>query len=219
MAERNDAEIKKERRKEQKREVIFEAALNLFAEKGFHPTKVEEIAEAAGIGKGTLYEYFSGKENLLVELIFHYSYNRMEENKRTVAGLTDPVEKIESLIRANVRMAASMGDILFRIVPKDFMKNIKGDGVLLGRFIALRQEYGKLIESILEEGCRQGVFRSLDVRVNSVIIAGLIEALGHANSHEKLLDFPAAEDEVVEFVFAALGAGQAGSKCKAVTER
>lgn len=48
-----------------KRERILEAALGLFAERGFHGTSVPEIAEAAGVAAGTIYRYFESKEQLV----------------------------------------------------------------------------------------------------------------------------------------------------------
>ncbi|MGA2812524.1 MAG: TetR/AcrR family transcriptional regulator [Candidatus Acidiferrum sp.] len=48
------------------REALFRAALDLFAEKGFAETTVEDITEAADVGKGTFFNYFPSKEHLLV---------------------------------------------------------------------------------------------------------------------------------------------------------
>jgi AcrR family transcriptional regulator len=51
-----------------KREAILDAALELFAERGFHGTAVPLVAERAGVGAGTLYRYFESKEVLVNEL-------------------------------------------------------------------------------------------------------------------------------------------------------
>lgn len=59
---------RRERQKEQRRERIFEAAIELFRLKGFDATTVEEIAEAADVAKGTFFNYFPSKEALLGEL-------------------------------------------------------------------------------------------------------------------------------------------------------
>lgn len=55
-----------------KREAIFAAALALFAERGFHGTSVPDIAQRAGVGAGTIYRYFEGKEALVNALYQHY---------------------------------------------------------------------------------------------------------------------------------------------------
>lgn len=55
-----------------KREAIFDAALTLFAERGFHGTSVPDIAQLAGVGAGTIYRYFEGKEALVNALYQHH---------------------------------------------------------------------------------------------------------------------------------------------------
>ena len=55
---------RRERRKRETRERIFRAALSLFAERGFFATTVEDITEAADVGKGTFFSYFPSKEHV-----------------------------------------------------------------------------------------------------------------------------------------------------------
>ena len=52
--------------KEQRKQEIALVALDLFAEKGIEAASISEVAKAAGIGKGTVYEYFASKEELIV---------------------------------------------------------------------------------------------------------------------------------------------------------
>lgn len=54
---------------EDKRNIILQAALQVFSAKGFHPATVDEIARRAGVGKGTVYEYFPSKEALFHNVI------------------------------------------------------------------------------------------------------------------------------------------------------
>jgi TetR/AcrR family fatty acid metabolism transcriptional regulator len=56
------------RRSGDKRERILDAAVRVFAKKGFHATRVSEIAKAAGVADGTIYLYFKSKDDLLVSL-------------------------------------------------------------------------------------------------------------------------------------------------------
>src|ERR1700683_1658680 len=51
-----------------KRERILHAAVRVFAKKGFHATRVSEVAKAAGVADGTIYLYFRSKDELLVSL-------------------------------------------------------------------------------------------------------------------------------------------------------
>src|SRR5271157_4056974 len=56
---------RRERRSTETRERLYRAALRLFAERGFQETTVEDITEAADVGKGTFFNYFATKEHVL----------------------------------------------------------------------------------------------------------------------------------------------------------
>jgi len=57
--------------KDQKKKDILEAAMKAYAKYGIENTKVQDISDIAGIGKGTIYEYFSSKEELFFEAVTH----------------------------------------------------------------------------------------------------------------------------------------------------
>ena len=56
-------------KKHEKRKRIAKSSCNLFLEKGYENITISEIAKVAGIGKGTIYEYFSNKEDIIFELM------------------------------------------------------------------------------------------------------------------------------------------------------
>lgn len=68
MAPRTATQLQKIRT--EKKAVIFEAALHLFAEEGIHSTSISKIAKRAGISKGLIYNYFESKEDLVKQLMF-----------------------------------------------------------------------------------------------------------------------------------------------------
>ena len=65
----SDVQGKRERRKESRPGELLDAALDLFVEKGFAATRVEEVAKRAGVSKGTLFLYFSSKEELFKAVV------------------------------------------------------------------------------------------------------------------------------------------------------
>lgn len=67
--------------KEEKRAEILKAAARVFVEYGFDGAKIEDIAKAAGIGKGTVYEYFESKTDLFREML----RNSVEEYRQALA--------------------------------------------------------------------------------------------------------------------------------------
>ena len=60
---------KREQLRGERRRQIIEAALAVFAEKGFNAAKVSDVAARAGVSQGTIYLYFEGKEQLLVQAL------------------------------------------------------------------------------------------------------------------------------------------------------
>ena len=56
--------------RETKKKLILETAFYLFATEGFYPTSISKIANKAGISKGLIYNYFSSKEELIIEIVF-----------------------------------------------------------------------------------------------------------------------------------------------------
>jgi AcrR family transcriptional regulator len=86
--------------KQHTREKVLNAALDLFYEKGFHLATVDEIAERAGVGKGTLYRYFANKGALFNELI----KSRLEELEQSAEAVLDGQDDVLTMISKYVRI-------------------------------------------------------------------------------------------------------------------
>src|SRR3981081_242081 len=74
-----------ERRPDDRPQELLEAALEVFAQKGYRNTRLDEVAEAAGVTKGTIYHYFDTKEALLLGVIEHFqtlAFGRADEALR-----------------------------------------------------------------------------------------------------------------------------------------
>ncbi len=99
-----------EEAKEAKRQLLIHAAIEMFAQKGFHETKMQDIADFAGVGKGTLYEYFETKEELFLAVydswIDEYEADMLRQSER----LLDPVSKASALIDTTVEFYEKHAD-------------------------------------------------------------------------------------------------------------
>ena len=87
---------RKERERIFRRKEIMDAAVKFFAEKGFNATTLEEIAGTAEFGKGTLYNYFQGKEEIYRAIIDDIVANNEELIKKADANSTSCIEFIEN---------------------------------------------------------------------------------------------------------------------------
>ncbi len=87
--------------KEQKRRSIVEASLRVFARNGYEATRTIDIAQEAGIGKGTIYEYFRSKEEI-IEAIFAYLFFNYQQQLQELAQESKP--PIEAILESFKRM-------------------------------------------------------------------------------------------------------------------
>ncbi len=164
-----------ERRPDDRPQELIDAALRVFAERGYRGTRLEEVAEAAGVTKGTIYHYFDTKEELLLGAIEHYralAFGRIEE------VLGDPALSSADRIRLVVRRTFAGGsgprrDLLSLLVlgvahevPRLYDRWIgEGPARIWGTIAALA-----------DEGVRGGEFRSgVDVEVAArILVSGLL---------------------------------------------
>jgi len=137
-----------QRRKDEKREAIMQAAVRMFAKREFHEVRLDDVAAAARIGKGTVYIYFSSKENLYDTIAYE--------------GLCGAVERLCGIVEAAADQSAwstlqkMIGELVewAYINPHIFkMMQTASDGVR-PRLARKRKELGALYEVVLKRGVR-----------------------------------------------------------------
>lgn len=170
-----DSEPRWRRRPTERPQEILKAALTAFAEHGLAGTRVEDIARRAGVSKGTVYLYFSGKEEIFKEAV-------LDKVARTVEGLSaaaapgTPVERLDHFVDAYwVHVRRPQFGSLYRLVMAELhqfpeLTRFFGEQVS-GRVIAIAAD-------IIEEGVAAGQLRCVDPAVAARMIVGLI--LQHA---------------------------------------
>src|SRR5579859_336766 len=89
---------RRERRTAETRERLFRAALDLFAKKGFSETTVEDITEAADVGKGTFFNYFPSKDHILLA----FSDMQLAKLEQSVNGLRASQQPLPEFMRGLV---------------------------------------------------------------------------------------------------------------------
>jgi TetR/AcrR family fatty acid metabolism transcriptional regulator len=157
-----------------KRVVILDAALKTFVRRGYPATKVAEIAFEAGVAEGTLYNYFQSKEDLLLALFDEKWGGIIDEIKKKVGRLDDPNKKLKAVFSLVVRMFKKN-----RHLAELFMVDVKQSSIFLTNYTINRiVQFLDLIEEILEEGKRKGIYRKdLDSRVAKMVIFGAAQGI------------------------------------------
>lgn len=165
------------RRKQARPAEIVEAALELFVEKGFVATKIEDIARRAGVTKGTPYLYFSNKEEIFKEVVRSALGARLAEAEEWVRQYRGPA--LDLLREALQRWWNNLADPRISGIPKLMMAEA-------GNFPELARFYGeevilrgnRMLEEILQRGIVSGEFRTMDVEYTvQVLISPMIKAL------------------------------------------
>lgn len=154
-----------------RREEILLAAAQVFQEKGYRGTTVQDIAQAVGMLKGSLYYHFANKEEIFYEIIHDPLYHFVSQMAEVVALDLSPRAKL----RAALRYHLSVFDAHLPGVQVILRENL---GLMEGErwapIRALWKEHEELWESILREGIERGDFDAgLDVRIATLGILGM----------------------------------------------
>lgn len=181
--------------KKEKREQILDAAVHEFAKKGFSRTTINDIAQAAGIGKGTIYEYFSNKEEI-VQDTFRYFMRLMEPNFEAILISKIPAkDKLKQLIDG---LSQFINDDYHEVMELMFefwsegIKDKSSKGILFVEMIKFYHVYREIFADIIIEGMSDGSFRkNINPQSASSAIVGALDGLmvQWILEHE-VLDFP-----------------------------
>lgn len=157
---------------EEKRRRILDAAVRVFARKGFHGSRVSDIAEEAGVAHGLLYHYFSSKDELL-ETIFR-------EEWADLLGEIDAIEQSDASAREQLQRVASrlLGSWQHHPdVVRVLVREIARSGEVQARIGELVKPI-EAIQRIIARGQQTGEFRQdFDHRTAGILFYGGIEEL------------------------------------------
>jgi AcrR family transcriptional regulator len=149
---------RRERKKQETRRRIYSAAFELFLEKGFDETTVEEIAERADVAKGTVFNYFPQKSSFLAAIFEHW-VNRITEHMGPVEEWKGTTRgKLEQLFSFLANLSAESPE-LFRKAFFEHLRSIpEGDGCMPPHHPA--HEFITMIRGVLGQGQGAGEVRA-----------------------------------------------------------
>ena len=156
-----------------KRERIIGSAARLFGDKGYHDTTTAEIAESAGVAAGTIYIYFSSKEELLVAVFEEFLGKHMERLREGVQRETTPREKLMRLLTLGLELMQNNPDSA-RIFLSQLRQSTKMITVVSKRS---SRAYKDIIEEVLTEGTRTGLCRDVNVPAVACMAFGAYQSV------------------------------------------
>jgi AcrR family transcriptional regulator len=179
---------------------IATAALCLFSQKGYAATSVEQIAEAAGIGKGTVYDYFPSKEEIFVHAINDWIMdliNRMVEKTRNIG---DPIKRLKvfiGMVKDVLNVEEPDPKKLFADIDQQTF--MPGGAFYKRRHIIkdMRATFCSLVVDILLDGVSKKVFKPEIARDVSKIAINLLAYLDGICMHYLIMEeYTEFEDQI-----------------------
>lgn len=139
-----------------KRQRILRAATDVFAQSGYFNAKVSEIAKAAGVADGTIYLYFDGKEDLLINIFREHTRNYLQSLERDLTHGRRPEDRVRIAIRHHLE-ALGRDRALAIVAQVELRHSLKFMALLSHQEVA---DYLNILRKIVEHGQSEGVFRS-----------------------------------------------------------
>lgn len=170
----NGKSLRREKEYRLRRSEILEQAEKIFSAKGFHETTMAEIADASGFSIGSLYRFFSGKEEL-------YSVMVMEKVQLMYAEIAEAAsrqqangDKIKALVVSHFEYVEHHIDFYRLLVGHE--SGLRSEGLKKLRELILdeHRKHVGYIEGLLQEGIRQRVLRALDTKSLANALMGII---------------------------------------------
>jgi TetR/AcrR family fatty acid metabolism transcriptional regulator len=153
-----------------RRAQILDAATQVFAEKGFHRATIRDVAKAAGIADGTIYNYFENKTALLLGLLNRINETELRGQHFEQVGRGDVRAFVRSYIRQRFEVFAQTGFEVFQVLLSEILVDSELRELYYQQVIAPTFD---LAERYFQQWADAGVIRLRDTRLSLRAIAGM----------------------------------------------
>ncbi|MGH9298552.1 MAG: TetR/AcrR family transcriptional regulator [Acidimicrobiales bacterium] len=183
-------------------ERVENAALRLFALRGFEGTGIRSIADEAGITLGSLYHYIGTKEELLDRLMRKSMLGLIEPGQQIFDANPDPRSRIIELVDLHVRRHAE--DNLLSIVGDAEIRSLTP--ARRREAVALRDSYESLWETTIREGVEQGYFTVPDLKLATFALLEMCSGVAYWYSTNGRLSLDTISKSFIDMALSLLGA-------------
>jgi len=190
------------------RERILDIGCRYFRSKGFKQTKVSDITTALAVGKGTFYFYFSDKNELFLECIPRIFNELFASGWERLKKIDNPKIRLETRAQMVLPVLKEFCAILY--LSKEAMNEADSKIQALGK--ATYRSIRRPIESDIEKGIQQGIFKQTDARIAAAVFIGIMESLYDLNVFDRQPLSPSTWDTVSDLILSGLIAEKAPLK-------
>lgn len=157
-----------------KKWMILKGAIKVFAKRGFHRARTAEVAKAASVAEGTIYNYFKGKDDLLVS-IFEEVWGDFTRRLRAESSkLDDPAEKMALILDETFNLFEN-DPALAEVFLVELRQTNK---IFSSRPTMVFLDFLELLEDTMREGIRDGIYRKdVNLQVLRAFLFGGVEGV------------------------------------------
>ena len=152
------------------RDKILQAALEVFAQKGYHRALVDDIVRTSRTSKGAVYHHFPNKEALFLALVDEFSARLAEAVATGIAGAHGALGKVEAALTAGLETFARHRD-LARIL---LLESVSLGPAYQGKRLEVHGRFAALIQAYLDDAVAEGSIPPLDTRVATLAWLGAV---------------------------------------------
>ncbi|PYV13873.1 MAG: hypothetical protein DMG21_20030 [Acidobacteria bacterium] len=176
---------------------ILAAARRVFASRGFHDSTIEDVAEAAGIAKGTIYLYYASKLDLYWAALKAGIVAMVEEAERQMAAVATVREKMQAFIASKINYAEAQKDF-FRVYFSEFGNALTHPAEMQREFKQLYLGQARMLSQVIADGVRRKELRPLAPESAALAIADLTRGM----IVQRMVGWSKASvDDDIQFVF------------------
>lgn len=157
-----------------KRLKILLASKDVFEAMGYHEAKISEIAKVAGVGKGTVYEYFNSKQSLFEEMVIFLIDMGFDMMSKQISEKDNAFDRLKVIQAMEKEISLNHGKLFSLILSRISYAS----ETLKSKFFMTRDRELKLIEGIIESGIKEGIFKDINTKYFALIFKG---AMGQAH--------------------------------------
>lgn len=164
--------------KEKKRKEIMDAAIVVFSRTGYHRTKIKDVADEAGVGKGTVYEYFDSKEDLFLCMCEYLYEQFLTSQQSAMKAVPDPEQAVRTLITSTIENAPMWTALIYLNIDAWSEMDRKGKEDKLRRFMAgMFKRLTEVVSEPIRRGQKSGAFKDFDAVLVSQILLATLDGL------------------------------------------
>jgi AcrR family transcriptional regulator len=165
------------------RDAILSAAEVIFARRDYHEVQMDDVVEASGVGKGTLYRYFPSKQALYFAVIFEGTERLRRELEAAVATDEPPARKVRRIVHRTLTYFWDRR-FFFSLIHRNEHK-LDGEAREWARY---REGLSRVIRETLQAAMAAGQVRRIDARIAAEMLLGMMRGVNRYRTEQDHLE-------------------------------